>query len=117
MKPNQEYQSRDLDIDLNDNILDTIFGRIRSIEEKMELLVLKVDQLNTAFIKNDLGTPDYDGHRKEHIKGHISLEKTRTALEGYKEASTKQLINIIISGVVILLIGGAIQWIKTAAGK
>lgn len=113
MKPNQEYQSRDLDIDLNDNILDIIFSRIRSIEEKIELLVLKVDQLNTSFVKNDLGTPDYDGHRKEHI----SLEKTRIALEGYKKASTKRLINIIISGVVILLIGGVIQWFKTAAGK
>ncbi len=113
MKQNQEYQSRDLDIDLNDNILDTIFSRIRSIEEKIELLVLKVDQLNTAFIKNDLGTPDYDGHRKEHI----SLEKIRTTLEGYKEASTMQIINIIISSVIILLIGGVIQWIKTVVEK
>jgi len=111
----KQYQDnyQDIDIPLGNQHYDSIINRLTLLEDKVNAIHLKLDLITTAFSKNDLGTPDFDGHRKEHI----SMEKTKSAFEGYKEISTRRLLNIIISGVVILFIGGIVQWIKTVVGK
>ena len=58
------------------------------------------DQMAKAFVLNDLGEPDYDGHRRAHlewIEGH-------KIVNGYKIEATKKVV-----GWVVVAILGAIS--------
>jgi hypothetical protein len=52
----------------------------------------------SAFPLDDLGKPDYTGHRKKHI-ADAANEK---ALEGYKTGLTKSILEWVVKGVLAL---------------
>lgn len=57
---------------------------------------------SAAFSNNDLGLPDYDGHRKSHI----ALADDAKVLAGFKQEATKNVIRILVTVVLTLLVSG-----------
>lgn len=79
----------------------------------------RVDQLEAAqirmreaFIINDIGLPDYDGHRSSH-KGMIEEAKV---LEGYKRDATKKIVGWALAGILSISALGLVEWIKIKIG-
>ena len=67
--------------------------------------------VDTAFVNNDIGKPDYDGHRKEHLV----IKKHATTIENYKVDITKKLIEWFIVGAVVLVGSGLLYRIAALA--
>lgn len=65
-----------------------------------------------AFLPNEFHEPDYDGHRKDHVK----LNKAAELVESYKTDATKQIITLTISFIVGLVAMGFIEYIKKSVG-
>jgi len=56
----------------------------------------------SAFIKDDLDRPDFDGHRKSHIK----LVKAEEIVQEYKMDATKKILGAAIVFILGLLSSG-----------
>lgn len=63
---------------------------------------------STAFLVNDLGKPDYEGHRQ----AHKAMVRAAEALDGYKTDATKKVIGIVLGVVGTLLALGVMNWIQ-----
>lgn len=110
----ENYRNIDLDLDIGHGrhyTHEMIITRLDHVEDKVNSIILKIDQLTTAFTNNDLGKPDFDGHRKEHL----TMAVTKKTFEGYKEDSAKKILGIAITIIGFLLLGGIIQWISSVA--
>lgn len=59
-------------------------------------------QMQTAFTRNDLGEPDYDGHRVSIIK----QKEADKIVEGYKLTATTKVIGVVVGFLVLLLSSG-----------
>ena len=72
---------------------------------------IKVDHdlLKRAFLKDDLDTPDYDGHRKAHIK----FQNSEKLVQDYKVSMTKDVLKLIVGFVIGLLVIGFTTYFKT----
>lgn len=79
--------------------MDALRQQLAAASAKLDSLDVKMQRLETAFVRNDLQTPDFDGHRKAHLK-LISQEET---MQGIRVNTAK---NIVWS--VVALIGLAI---------
>ena len=77
---------------------------LRSLNARMAAVESDVAQLKTAFIHNDLGREDYDGHRKDHYQRTRAAEEDARALAELKNAATKRLLVGAI-GLAITVIG------------
>lgn len=89
--------------------IEQVYKKLEAIELKLTDVLVRVDAMTTAFVNNDLGKPDYDGHRKEHL----SMAATKKTLEGYKEDTAKKVLGISITVIAFLLLGGIGAWIKS----
>ena len=81
---------------------------IAGLNDRVSMLEHKAVRSAEAFVKNDLGVPDYDGHRKSHLDS-IEQEKVMT---GYKRTMTQRLLEWCLAGIGVLLGVGALDWIK-----
>jgi hypothetical protein len=72
---------------------------------------LKIDHelVKRAFIKDDLGTPDYDGHRKSHK----TINDTQALVQDYKVSMTKDVIKIVVGFLIGALAIGVASYFKT----
>lgn len=61
-----------------------------------------------AFIKNDLGLPDYDGHRNDH---KVRTEEAKV-VEGYKRDATKRLLDALVGALIVIFGTGFWAWMK-----
>lgn len=81
---------------------------IGGLNDRVSALEHKTARAAEAFIKNDLGVPDYDGHRKAHLD---SMEQAKV-VAGYKRTMTQRLLEWGLAGIGVLLGAGALDWIK-----
>jgi len=65
-------------------------------------------RMREGFVKNDLGNPDYDGHRVSHAS---SIEKAKV-VQGYQRDMTKRAMEWLLVAVGVLIGQGAIEWVK-----
>lgn len=65
-------------------------------------------QIIKAFVVNDLGEPDFDGHRKAHAQ-MIEAEKV---LHGYKLEATKKVVGWIVAGLLGLATSIVFSYVK-----
>ena len=88
--------------------LDDLWKMVQESNNRISILEHRASFTATAFPKNDLGKPDYDGHRKQHLQ----IEKDEKLVEGYQIDATKK----VIGGGVLFIFGlfatGALDWIK-----
>ena len=95
-EPQQQYDRRYSDKKFNEiaDSLDEIKGMIKSV--------------NKAFPANDLGEPDFDGHRTAHRK-MIDREKR---IEDDKEGAIKHVRNATLIGGGTILLTALWEYIK-----
>lgn len=78
------------------------------IERRVTTLEGSLSRTNEAFVKNDLGTPDYDGHRKAHSE---MIDDARV-ISSYKRDMTKKVLEWLMVGAAVLIGQGALEWLK-----
>ena len=76
-------------------------NRLRTVEK----VLVRVTE---GFPKNDLGNPDYDGHRVAHV-GMIENAKV---VQGYQRDLTKKVLEWLLVAVAVLIGQGAVEWLK-----
>ena len=59
---------------------DELLGSVRDIKKRQNEMYGELRTMTKAFPKNDLGDPDFDGHRKDHIH----RREYDTVLDEYK---------------------------------
>ena len=85
---------------------------VRSLKKRLEVLEAKVAAVETAFLRNDLGLPDYDAHRRS-MKAEVTDSER---LGEYKHEATKKLIAAAILAFGSLLSYGFASYIRQLLG-
>lgn len=85
-----------------------ILSTIRDIKKQQDETTNTLAGMTKAFPKNDLGDPDYDGHRKDHL---TSREHDKLIRE-YKVDATKKILWSGIAFLGLLLGTGFTEQIK-----
>ena len=81
---------------------------VLSLNERLQVVEHSHTRMKEAFIKNDLGLPDYDGHRTDH---KVRTEEAKV-VDGYKRDATKRIIDIVIGAAAVIFGLGFIEWLK-----
>lgn len=76
--------------------------------EMKTILTNHIRDVNTAFPIDDIGRPDYNGHRLSH-KNMIEAAKT---IEGYKTDLTKKVLWWVVGGLAFVFFSGAGSTLK-----
>jgi hypothetical protein len=69
-----------------------LYDLVAKVEEKVDKLDYRFQALTRAFPNDDLNFPDYDGHRKAHIK----IQKDFEVLSEYKHEFTKKIVFAVL---------------------
>lgn len=75
---------------------------VAEMEKRLDLLEQRYEYARSAFPTNDLGKPDYDGHRRIHNE----LSDQSKIVQGYKVDVTRTIFNYIVVGLLALLVLG-----------
>lgn len=70
--------------------------------ERVARLERQAAATTTAFVLNDLKTPDYDGHRKSHLE----MIDAANILKNYKISATQKVIASAVAIIVLLISTG-----------
>ena len=81
---------------------------LQGLNDRLSTLEHRAARSTEAFVTNDLGVPDYDGHRRAH-SDMIEKEKVVTS---YQRDITKKVLEWLTVGAVALMGGSALEWIK-----
>lgn len=76
-------------------LLQKMEGDIREIKHGM-------GTFRTAFIRNDLGEPDYEGHRQ----AHLGMVKKHETIDRMKDAGTLKVVGIVVTIVAGIFMSG-----------
>jgi len=82
------------------------------MQRDLSAVVQKQSDYSKAFVKNDLGAEDFDGHRLYH---HRSI-KNAEQMDSYKSGMTKTIIDWAVKGALMLLVAGVISIASTKLG-
>jgi hypothetical protein len=85
-----------------------LLALVTVINERTREIEKTIKELSTAYVKNDLGEPDYDGHRKSHIQ----MDKQADIVDNYKKSVTETVITWVVTGLLILITSAAIESIR-----
>lgn len=80
-----------------------------SLVERVAKLERFAEQHTTAFVKNDLGQPDLDGHRRAHLQ----LVKAAETMDDYKAEGAKNIIRLAATFLAGVFSLGIVDWIKS----
>ena len=58
-----------------------------------------------AFVKNDLGEPDFEGHRLYHTRSI----KNAQDMENYKTGMTRTFLDWVVKGFLAIVVAGIIS--------
>lgn len=85
---------------------------IQRVNQRLGVLEQEVVIIKTAFRKNDLGNPDYDGHRVDHNNTH----ETTSTIKDYKYKFTERLLTVVASAIGLALFTGTMSLLATKLG-
>ena len=78
---------------------------VQDVNSRLSAIEHRYGYVSSAFPKNDLDKPDYDGHRKAHLQ----LIEDSKVVAGYKVGVTKTVLTIIATAVCTLVGSGLVQ--------
>jgi len=81
-----------------------------NIHEEIEAIKRKLIQIDTAFLRDDLSSVDYPGHRVDHL----DRRKSSTIISEYKVSGTKVIIGIVLTFILGLIASGFILRVTEA---
>ena len=90
------------------DVLDTISDRLTSIERRLDGIEHGMDATASAFVVNDIGRPDFDGHRKSHLQ----MLKTAAQMDSYKNEGAKKVIAIVVLALAGIFVLGLTSWMR-----
>lgn len=65
-----------------------IWRSLTAVEARVAVLERTQDAVKTSFPQNDLGAPDFDGHRKAHLE----MIDTSKIMAGYRMSFTTKIV-------------------------
>ena len=87
---------------------DLMHRRMMAVEERTAKLERIAELHNTAFVKNDLGQPDFDGHRK----AHLLLLKAAETMDDFKAEGAKNIVKMVLTFAAGVFSLGVLEWLK-----
>lgn len=87
---------------------DELWKHITELNDRLALIEHRHGYVSSAFPQNDLGKPDYDGHRRAHIQ----LTEDSKVVQSYKSEVTKTILSIVAGALLAMVGSGFIQAIK-----
>ncbi len=81
---------------------------LTDIRERGVRMEQKLDSMTTAFVKDDLGRPDYDGHRR----AHSAMVKQAETIESFKMDATKKVLIALFVFIAGLMGSGFLSQLK-----
>lgn len=90
------------------DVLDTISDRLAAIERRLDGIEHGMDATASAFVVNDIGRPDFDGHRKSHLQ----MLKTAAQMDAYKSEGAKRVIAIVVLALAGIFALGLTAWMR-----
>lgn len=81
---------------------------VQQLNNRLARVEGDVERIKTAFILNDRGSEDYDGHRKDHFERSKAAEDAAQTMRVLKTDATKSLLKwllTIAAGIFMLGIG------------
>lgn len=91
-----------------DEACDELHVLLNTLTNRVEILERRVDEIDTGFVRDDLGKPGYAGHRAAHLE-QIDTAKTLSTL---KQSGAKRLVDMVLSFLGGILLLGAVTWFK-----
>jgi hypothetical protein len=76
--------------------------------KRIGVLETDLDKIKRAFLKDDLGTPDIDGHRTAHAE----LKEAAKLVKEYKVGMTKDLLKTIAATIGGIFLAGLFQYFR-----
>ena len=92
---------------------EAVIAVLRDIRTELAEINRSLGAIHDAFPHNDLGKPDFDGHRQDHLK---RMAEAKTMLD-YKHGVTKQIISMTVVFVTGLLASGLVNAIVERVSK
>lgn len=87
---------------------DELWKLVTELNDRLSIIEHRHGYVSSAFPQNDLGKPDYDGHRKQHLQ----LVEDSKVVQGYKSEVTKTILSIL-AGVAMTIFGaGVMSYLK-----
>lgn len=88
--------------------LEEIKERLTAIEKRLDSIEHRLDAMSAAFVVNDLGKPDYDGHRK----AHLDMLKTAAQMDAYMSEGAKKVIGAVVLALAGIFVLGLGAWLR-----
>ncbi len=79
-----------------------IMAALIALKEELREFKHSMGSLKTAFPRNDLGEPDFDGHRMDHV---VRMKRDQT-FEGLKLSVALKITGIVISALALIFMSG-----------
>ena len=92
---------------------EAVLAVLRDIRTELAEIHRALASVSDAFPHNDLGKPDFDGHRQDHLK---RMAEART-MQDYKHGVTKQIISMTVVFVTGLLASGLVNALVERVSK
>lgn len=89
------------------NVIDA-WQRAGLAHKRITILEAEIAAIKRGFIKDDLGTPDIEGHRK----AHVALVESEKLLKDYKVGMTKDLLKLIAASLFGAVVTGLATYVK-----
>lgn len=91
-----------------DEVCEEMHNALAKTNERVAALERQLEAMRAAFIRDDLGGPDFAGHRAAHLE-----QKAAAARMGeLKQSGAKKMIDLILAFLFGVLTLGAISWLK-----
>lgn len=85
---------------------------VRDINIRLAHVEQDIAAIKTAFVRNDLSHPDYDGHRLDHGR-RIEEKKQRDAqVRGYLEGFTHKLVMGAVAVALAVFSAGIVPYLR-----
>lgn len=79
-----------------------VMDALRKLHEDMRELTQGMGTIRTAFVRNDLGDPDFEGHRQAHLS---AIQKDKN-LDQLKMAGVLKVVGIVAAAIVAVFVSG-----------
>lgn len=91
-----------------DAVCEEMHAALEKTSERVAKLERKCEDMATAFVRDDLGGPDFAGHRAAHLEQKIAAER----MGELKQSGAKKIIDMVLAFLFGVLTLGAISWLK-----
>lgn len=85
---------------------------VQQLNVRLGRVETELVNIKSAFIRNDLGEPDYESHRKDIV------EKARNvvAMDSYKQEATRKIVGWLVAAILTLMGYGLIPYLRSITG-